>query len=240
MTQGPPTPPPLSATELRDEARDASLNIPTPNSPGPLPTNDVYQQAFPRIYDLALRNNFSAVIQYAELHDLNGVNDHSYSRLLLITPLILAYLVLDDLTAARHVLSRLPDNLLHHPLSQALTHLLASTLERKYTNTYSRAQALCILAQQPDFLDATLGKIVTSMATAFVAFASIKVSQAQIYLGFTRERLLSASSGNWQYDSATDTLHPPLRWLNTAPTAAVPSSLGTFQLVVNGLTQLEV
>jgi COP9 signalosome complex subunit 8 len=148
----------------------------------------------------------------------------------------------------------MPDNLLHHPLFQALTHLLASTFDRKYANIYSRAQALCILVQQPDFCDPTLAKVVTFMITAFLgmldhdstkpplsstitesfrqrtfgllckAFATIKVSQAQIYLGFTREQLLSGehdavclwnmlnrqkvSSGYWQYDSVTDTFRP--------------------------------
>ncbi|KAF9227724.1 hypothetical protein BS17DRAFT_774211 [Gyrodon lividus] len=262
MAQGPPTPPPMSATELRDEARDANIStsatLDSQNSESAvsLPTSDPYLQAFPQICDLALRNDFSAVVQYAELHDLNGVDDKNYSRLLLVTPLILAYLVLDDLTPAQHVLTRLPENLLHHPLSQALTHLLASTLERKYANIYSRAQALCILVQEPNFHDATLAKIVTFMTTAFVesfrqktfgllskAFTSIRVSQAQTYLGFTREQLLSASTGGWQYDSVTDTFRPVDATGaidSTKLTVATPSSLGTFQLVANCLTKVEV
>ncbi|KAF8844428.1 hypothetical protein BDN67DRAFT_1007957 [Paxillus ammoniavirescens] len=258
MTQGPPTPPPMSATELQDEARDAHISTSaasaSQSSAGPPPTSDRYLQAFPQIRDLALRNDFAAVIQYAELHDLNAVNDKNYTRLLLITPLILAYLVLDDLTPAQHVLTRMPDNLLHHPLIQALTHLLASTFDRKYANIYSRAQALCILMQQPDFCDPTLAKVVTFMVTAFLesfrqrtfgllckAFASIKVSQAQIYLGFTREQLMSVSSGYWQYDSVTDTFRPiDATGADSTKLTAPPSSLGTFQLVANGLTKVEV
>ncbi|KIK98084.1 hypothetical protein PAXRUDRAFT_824267 [Paxillus rubicundulus Ve08.2h10] len=265
MAQGPPTPPPTSATELRDEARDAhippSAASASQSSTGPPPTPDQYLQAFPQIRDLALRSDFAAVVQYAELHDLNGVNDKNYTRLLLITPLILAYLVLDDLTPAQHVLTRMPENLLHHHLSQALTHLLASTFDRKYANIYSRAQALCTLVQQPDFWDATLAKIVTFMTAVFLesfrqrtlgllrkAFASIKVSQAQIYLGSTREQLLNtlnhqkASSGHWEYDSVTDTFRPidATGADSTKLTVTAPSSLGTFQLVANGLTKVEV
>ncbi|KIJ69167.1 hypothetical protein HYDPIDRAFT_79650 [Hydnomerulius pinastri MD-312] len=259
MTQGPPTPPPTSATELRDEARDVATASKSSASVGqssgsPPPTSDSYQQAFHQICNLALRNDFSAVVQYAELHDLNGANDKSYTRLLLVTPLVLAYLVLDDLTPAQHVLARLPDSILHHPLSRALLHLLASTSERKYANIYLRAQALGAMAQQPDFPDATLAKVVASMVVAFVesfrrrtflllskAFASIKVSQAQIYLGFTRELLLSeASSGHWQYEAATDTLYPVHATSAVGGAkSTVPSSLSTFNQVATGLTKLE-
>ncbi|KAH7889525.1 hypothetical protein F5I97DRAFT_1844907 [Phlebopus sp. FC_14] len=254
MNQGPPTPPPTSTTELRDEARDSAVSTSKTSSSFsqfPPAAVDSYQQAFPQIYEFAMRNDFSAVAQLAQIHDLNGTNDNSYTRLLLVVPLVLAYLVLDNLTLAQHVLMRLPESLLHLPISRALTNLLASASERNYANIFSRVQTLCILVEQPDFPDSALAKVVILMAAAFAdsfrqraftllsgAFASIKVSQAQMYLGSTREELLAASSTRWQYDAGTDTLHPIAVASSSGSTApSLPSSLGTFQVVANGLAE---
>jgi COP9 signalosome complex subunit 8 len=65
-------------------------------------------------------------------------------------------------------LTRLPDKLAAHALSQALFGLLAATSERQYEHIYSRAESLFLFAQQPDFLDATLGEVVALMTKAFV------------------------------------------------------------------------
>jgi COP9 signalosome complex subunit 8 len=43
---------------------------------------------------------------------------------------------------ARFALTRLPSPLLHHPLTEGLFNLLASTSERKYPQVYIRAKAL--------------------------------------------------------------------------------------------------
>ena len=68
---------------------------------------------------------------------------------------------------ARYALTRLPDKLAAHPLSQALFNLLAATSERRYEHIYSRAESLMRHARQPDF-DQKLGEVVISMATAFI------------------------------------------------------------------------
>ena len=43
---------------------------------------------------------------------------------------------------ARFALTRLPSPLLHHPLTEGLFNLLASTSERNYPQVYLRAKAL--------------------------------------------------------------------------------------------------
>lgn len=86
MAQAPPTPPPMSATELRDEARDSIIASSTgssdpttsPNSSGSLEPSpqlsavqDIYQQVFPQLSDLAEQRNYIGIINIAEHHDLN-------------------------------------------------------------------------------------------------------------------------------------------------------------------------
>ncbi|KAG2157521.1 hypothetical protein DEU56DRAFT_765070 [Suillus clintonianus] len=272
MAQAPPTPPPMSATELRDEARDsiiassAESSDPTVSSnssgsaaeiPPQLPAaQDIYQQIFPQLSDLAEQRNFIGITNIAELHDLNGSNDKSYSRLLLIAPLVLAYMVLDDLTPAQHALARLPENVSLHPLSRALAALLASASERKYENTYSRAQELFQMSQQSDFPDPRLGKTVGLLVNDFLdafrkntftlvsrAFACLHVTEAQKLLGLGRKEVLAIANNNhWQFDSASGILRPPNASLPAliASKPVLPSSVMTFDLVVNGVTTSEV
>ncbi|KAG0697024.1 hypothetical protein DFH29DRAFT_176231 [Suillus ampliporus] len=268
MAQAPPTPPPMSATELRDEARDfiasSAESSHATDSPGrsvetapQLPAaQDIYQQVFPQLSDLAEQRNFIGIINIAELHDLNGLNDKSYTRLLLIAPLVLAYMALDDLTPAQHALARLPENVSLHPLSHALAALLASTSERKYENTYSRAQELFQMSQQSDFPDPRLGKTVALLVNEFLdafrrntftlvsrAFACLHVTEAQKLLGMGRQEVLSiANNSHWQFDSASGVLRPPNASLPAfvATKPVPPSSVMTFDLVVNGVTSSEV
>jgi COP9 signalosome complex subunit 8 len=134
MNNGPPTPPPSSATEIEDAARaQAQSALPeTPATPATDPeppvvsTSDsdmpvqvnVYHNMLPALCDLAEEGNFKGLVLKAELADLNvkstlsppffvvsrdasqADNDQHPSRLLLTTPLVLSYLILDDLYAA--------------------------------------------------------------------------------------------------------------------------------------------
>jgi COP9 signalosome complex subunit 8 len=71
MANGPPTPPPTTATELQDEARGNS-SVPPPASTAPTNSKlDPYQHIFPAIADLASQSNFQDLIQTAEISDLN-------------------------------------------------------------------------------------------------------------------------------------------------------------------------
>ncbi|OAX40272.1 hypothetical protein K503DRAFT_864755 [Rhizopogon vinicolor AM-OR11-026] len=265
MSQAPPTPPPMSAIELRDEARDSttSSQATASNSPGsvavPLQSpaaQDIYQQVFPQLSDLAEERNFIGIINIAELHDLNGSHDKSHTRLLLIAPLVLAYMVLDDLTPAHHALARLPENVSLHPLSHALAALLASVSERQYENTYARAQELFRMSQQSDFPDPRLGNTLALMVNDFVdefrrrtfalvsrAFACLQVIEAQRLLGLGQKEVLSIANDNrWLYDSANDVLRPANNFLPglVASKPGPPSSRMTFDLVANSVAASEV
>ncbi|KAG2061527.1 hypothetical protein BDR06DRAFT_946982 [Suillus hirtellus] len=271
MAQAPPTPPPMSATELRDEARDSIIASSTgssdpttsPNSSGSLEPSpqlsaiqDIYQQVFPQLSDLAEQRNFIGITNIAEHHDLNGSNDKSHSRLLLIAPLVLAYMVLDDLTPAQHALARLPENVSSHPLSHALAALLASALERKYENTYARAQELFKMSQQSDFPDPRLGKTVGLLVNDFLdafrkntftlvsrAFAYLHVTEAQKLLGLGQKEVLAIANNNhWQFDATSGILRPSNTSLPplVATKPVLPSSVMTFDLVVNSVTTSEV
>lgn len=69
---------------------------------------------------------------------------------------------------ARLVLDQLPNNLSSHPLTTALTGLLASAWERKHANVYSRTETLFNMAGQQDFIDPRLGVIMGPMTTAYI------------------------------------------------------------------------
>lgn len=261
----------MSATELRDEARDsittssAESSDPTTSSnssgstetPPQLPAaQDIYQQVFSQLSDLAEQKNFIGITNIAEHHDLNGSNDKSHSRLLLIAPLVLAYMVLDDLTPAQHALARLSENVSVHPLSHALAALLASALERDYENTYARAQELFQMSQQSDFPDPRLGKTVGMLVNDFIdafrkntfrlvsrAFACLHVTEAQKLLGLGRKEVLAVADNNhWQFDTASGILRPsnPSLPALVATKPVPPSSVMTFDLVVNSVTTSEV
>lgn len=214
---------------------------------------DTYQQAFPNVYELAIQRDFSALALYAETMDLKGQSPRSPSRLLLIVPLTLTYLILDNLTLAQLAVARLPENLRFHPLTRALGSLVASASEREYTQVYTHAEVMCSLTQQSESANDTLANLITNLVTQFVdsfrqktftllsrAFSSIETTQAQVYLGVSREQVLSATSGTWQYDSASDTL-TPLHENDTSlhTKCPAPSSLDTFDSVASDLIKLE-
>ncbi|EIW84845.1 hypothetical protein CONPUDRAFT_162170 [Coniophora puteana RWD-64-598 SS2] len=282
MQGGPPTPPPTSATEQLDAARDAALAgvaspqpaTAAPGPPaategapavsqaqaGPAPAGaqgDVYQRTFPQIAALVSQGKYSEAAYVAEVTDLNVEGDASPSRLLVIAPLVLSYLIIDDLTPAHHALMRLPKlpstALVSHPLTQALMRLLASTLERKYENIYARAQEIFLLSQQGHLADPNLAQLVASMSQTFVesfqqrtftllskAFTSIPLSEAQAYLGMQQDQLLSiANAQGWKFDSATQILQPTApTQIGTSAGSQGSSSLGTFGVVANGLSRL--
>jgi COP9 signalosome complex subunit 8 len=78
MANGPPTPPPTTATEFIDEAREsAPATEPTvgtpvlPQAQSRSPPQDAYRFAFPTIASLAGGGSFRELIQAAEEFDLN-------------------------------------------------------------------------------------------------------------------------------------------------------------------------
>ncbi|KIK31024.1 hypothetical protein PISMIDRAFT_128886 [Pisolithus microcarpus 441] len=258
MTQGPPTPPPTSTTEIQDQVRDAVLDgssdRPAERAHSPplsVPTMDTYQQAFPNIYELAIQRDFSEVVRYSETIDLK--NPRSPSRLLLIVPLALSYLILDNPTLAQLAVARLPENSRFHPLTRTLGNLVASASGHQYAQVYAHAEIMCSLTQQPESANDDLANLITNLVTLFVelfrrktftllsrAFSSIETTQAQIYLGLSREQPLTATSGAWQYDSTSDVLYPPGK-NNTSlrMNLSAPSCLDIFDSVAGDLIKLE-
>ncbi|KAI0780618.1 hypothetical protein BD413DRAFT_498650 [Trametes elegans] len=276
---GPPTPPPSSAVEIEDAARTtlpppAAAAAPAPQAPAtPAPESvavpeitesaaasqtkppTTYELLLPSVEDLARNGSLRELIETAERADLSGESDADVSRLLLVGPLVLAYLIVDELSPARHVLLRLPENLKGHPLSQQLFRLLASTFERKYTDVYRRAEELHQFVQQPAFSHDALGQILAGMTTSFVgsfrkrtfdllsrAYTSIPLSLAQEYLGYTDEQadkvISVALASHWQFDPSTQVLTPSAQPVSSTRGYS-QSTLQALNLVADTVANLE-
>ncbi|KAJ7685587.1 hypothetical protein DFH06DRAFT_1158916 [Mycena polygramma] len=269
---GPPTPPPTSATEIQDATRTivpplpaASTSTSTPAAPASAPAQappaaqtrqDDFSRIFPQIASLASEKKFSQLARFAEENDIASDSERQTTRLLLTAPLVLAYLVLDDLPPARCALLRLPNSLASTPLGKQLFSLLASTSERKYANVYTRSQTLVEHVGQPDFFDTGLGALLGVMIGDFLdafrqrtfnllqkAYTSLPVPLAEMYLGLpTNEVLAAAERGGWSFDAATQVLIPAQKSTagpNSNAFARPISSLATFDFVADSVAKLE-
>ncbi|KAI0672903.1 hypothetical protein C8Q78DRAFT_969737 [Trametes maxima] len=276
---GPPTPPPSSAVEIEDAARTIlppQVAAPTPateplaaepvepapdaeqaSSNGQAKQSTTYELLFPSISDLARSGSLRELIEVAERGDLSGDYHTDPTRLYLVAPLVLAYLIVDELPQARHALTRLPENLTLFDLSKGLLQLLAATSERKYPAIYRHAEALHQFVLQPAFLDAGLGQILAGMITAFIlafrtktftllsrAYTSIPLSLAQSYLGYppeqSQEVLNAASASNWKFDPNTQILAPTPQPASSARGFGyAQSTLQAFALVTDSVSSLE-
>ncbi|KAF7986550.1 hypothetical protein HWV62_26280 [Athelia sp. TMB] len=235
---GPPTPPLTTATEMADASRtpvpapvepSAPIAVPSPAASAPAeltpPPKQIaqtsYELLFPTLSNLAHQGNYRQLISAAEFGDLKADDDRHPTRLLLIAPLVLAYLIEDDLPPAKLVLSRLsPEKLGSLPLAQALLGLLASTWEKKYDHIYSRVEYLTNNAQQAQFAEPKLGEVITIMVKAFAALGDL----------------------GWTYDASSETLTPPAEGAaSSIPTATQgPSSLHKFNLMADSTARLEL
>ncbi|KAJ7311509.1 COP9 signalosome [Mycena albidolilacea] len=259
MSTGPPTPPPTSATEIQDAARTIVPPVPAASTSAPAPApqtarQDGFTQIFPEIASFAAEKQYPGLIRLAEAHDIASDSERQLTRLLLTAPLVLAYLISDDLPPARFALTRLPNNLATSPLGKQLYSLLASTSERKYANVYTRAQALVELVGQPDFFDTSLGALLGVMVSAFLesfrtrtfnllqkAYTSLPLPLAETYLGLSSNEVLAAAErSGWSYDPSTHVLTPAQKpSIRPARNGFAPSSLGTFDFVSNSVAKLE-
>ncbi|KAI1794656.1 hypothetical protein LXA43DRAFT_995991 [Ganoderma leucocontextum] len=274
---GPPTPPPSSATEIEDAAR---TSVPPPQPAQAAATESAalaaqpapeqvqaaanalnnanktsYEQIFPSLVILARSGTTRELIQMAERGDLNGGNGADHTRLFIVAPLVLAYMIVDELTPARYALTRLPNALAALPISQGLFSLLASVSERKYTQIYPRAQALREMVSAPDFPNAELGQLLVGMIDAFVdafrkktfallarAYTSLPLPLAQTYLGFTAEEVVNvAVPAGWGFHETTYILTPPKQSAFNACRVvdATPSTLSALSLVAESVANLE-
>jgi len=218
----------------------------------------VYQQLFPTLANLAVQSDLQDLVRTAEGGDIEVEPESNFdeTRLLLVAPLVLAYINLDDTPPARIALSRLPDHLQSHPLTGALLRLIAATRYRNYATVYKSAEELVGVVQASGFFDPSLAAIIKLLIDRFIetfrqrtvvllakAYTSITVEQTQVYLGLPAELVLSVALGSgWSYDAANQVLTPSAARLRGNP---VPlnrgkgSSLSTFGAVVGSASQLE-
>ncbi|KAG6833654.1 hypothetical protein H0H87_002850 [Tephrocybe sp. NHM501043] len=218
MANGPPTPPPTTEAEIQDEARlnqaaqGATTTVPPPApTPTPPAEPDVFQEVFPVILELASQSNFRGLIQAAENATINvrmptsffsrlqaaltlqgqsdPDSDRRLTRLLVLGPLIIAYLIVDDLQVC-------------------LTYFLPAMINLwKHVSVYSRAQELRNLVNVQGFFDGQLASLLTSLLSIFVqsfrqrtvallsvAYTSLPVPLAQRYLGMEQVELLAGKS----------------------------------------------
>ncbi|KAI0317470.1 COP9 signalosome [Amylostereum chailletii] len=245
-----PTPEPIVPS---DTATAATASTSTASS-GPSP----YVSSFSKIAPLVAKAEYREVIRLAERADQNTFQDTHPTRLFIIAPLVLSYLIVDDLAPARYALTRLPHAIASLPLSQGLFSLFAAVYERRYERVYSRAEGIYNMAQESDFPDADLAAVLSGLINAFVeafrrrtlaliskAYSSLPLSLAHAYLGLDNEQLLAAAeTKNWTFDASTQILTPSPA-SREAPQShsngivSVPSSLVTFDSIVDSVARLE-
>ncbi|KDR81736.1 hypothetical protein GALMADRAFT_239914 [Galerina marginata CBS 339.88] len=226
MVNGPPTPPATTPAELQDEARTAASSIAASSAPTVqnVPQNrpDIYQSVIPLMAEAIARNDYQRLVRIADDADRSSVNDRQQSRFLIVAPLVLGHLVLDEVTPARYALIRLPDNLASHPLSRALTGLVTSTINRQHTVVHDQAAALQNLVSQPDFIDKDLASVIVTLLSAFIdyfrrrtfallskAYTSLPLSLACTYLNIGPDQIIIvAQEHSWSYDPSAQILIP--------------------------------
>ncbi|KAI0811004.1 hypothetical protein BC629DRAFT_1589744 [Irpex lacteus] len=275
---GPPTPPPSSALEIEDATRTTIAPEPAPAStttttttttatdappteqtiahPPPVPTIPIaaaspYREAFAVLADLVSHGKFEEVVQVAETADMNVTGDNRPERLLVVAPLVLSYLILDDIPPAIHALSRLPSNLTGgHQLPKALLSLVVAVNVRKYDSIYSLATRVHEAAQGADTPD-ELKPVVDGLLEKFLdgfrrktfellsrAYTSVPLPLVQSYLSLPAERVLEvATQFKWHYDPTTQTLSPtPIPKSSSLSTTNINfgnSTLATFHAVAS-------
>lgn len=262
-----PTPPPEGPAETSETqtdkehtappATDAEETTSTTNAPPvqqqPIQVHTIYREIFPIITNKVIDKDWHGLTKFAELHDLRTEHDADASRLLLTAPLVLSYLIMDDIPPARFALTRLPPPLLRNPLTEALFNLLASTSERNYPQVYVRAKALSEALNADEDLNIFGASVVRTFIDSFrsrafnlisKAYTSISVTLAESYLGLPSEELLpNLVKREWKYDPTTGIL-TPTRPQNTNARhiqgiVSVPSTLLTFDVVTSGVALLE-
>ncbi|EKM82569.1 hypothetical protein AGABI1DRAFT_82333 [Agaricus bisporus var. burnettii JB137-S8] len=253
MVNAPPTPPPTTAAELHDQSQTQPQGSSTAPPPPAQLAQDSFPASFPLIVDLAAKAQYHDLIFKAEEIDVLSHTSRSPSRLFTLAPLVLTYLIMDNLPPAQYALSRLPDPLPSLPLTKALSELAKATADRQYNKIYSRAQALFNLASQPDFPDPKLASVVANLVTNFVeafrqrtlvllsrAYSSLPLSLAQVYLGISDDQVVKATEQyGWSYDTSTRILEPKAHAISTPQKSLDSISLTTFKFIADSVAELE-
>ncbi|KAH9039024.1 COP9 signalosome [Lactarius hengduanensis] len=200
---------------------------------------------------LQAKGDYYGLIQAAERADLVAHDDH-LTRLLIAVPLVLSYLIVNDLPSAKFALLRIPDAVASVPLAQATLKLFASVWERRYENIFSRGEALSNLARRADHLQEDLAELIAGLVGTFIesfrqrtfvlvskAYTTIPLSLAQVYLGLQSDHLLRVtSSEGWHFDAPSQILTPVRIARRTEPSPA-SSTLLMFEGVTDNVARLE-
>lgn len=252
VTKHPLTPPPSSSLELQDQARSDNMQC---DSAVLAPATN-FEQTFRSIVECSSQNRFRELIQIAEQADLNSYGDpDNPARLCVLVPLVFAYLIIDDLPPAKHVLLRLPDSPHSTSLSTTIRNLSSACWQRAYVQVYANTKSLNDLLVQADFFDKGLANALTHMLASFIesfrrrttrllmeAYTTVPLSLATEYLGMSKQDVLSAlERDGWQYDQTSDTLAASSRpeAKTTSITGSLTSPLSTFYHVAESVSQLE-
>ncbi|KAJ3797205.1 hypothetical protein GGU11DRAFT_87476 [Lentinula aff. detonsa] len=272
MANGPPTPPPTTDVEIQDEARmndasalaveassdpasqSASNAAPQPPPSPPIQLQDPYQLIFPRIAELSSQKRWIELIDIAEMTEINASNDQQLSRLFVIVPLILAYLIQNDLPIAKLVLERLPIDIRMSPLISNLGSLTKAYSAGAYEQIYSKANALVNMVAQPEFQQPELAQVINAMVECFLssfrdrtflllsrAYTSMTLSLAEMYFGLGADELLPvAARHGWAYDTPTKVLKPVPTNETASFFAPAASSLANFNFIAQSVSLLEM
>lgn len=216
-----------------------------------------YELLFPTFAELALQGSFEDLFEVAERADMAAEGNDSPARLFLTAPLVLSYLIQDDISAARFALMRLPDKLAAHALSRALSDLIAAAWNRQYAAVYPRAGHVLDLCSGNAIPDEDLASVITSLISVFVetfrkktfallskAYTSIPLSLTQTYLGLSTDQTISAAKAHgWNYDVSTQVFTPAAAFGTASRSAGIsggPSTVETFNEVAKSITRLEM
>ncbi|KAL1685616.1 COP9 signalosome [Schizophyllum commune] len=219
-------------------------------APERAPDDTVFRSAFAGISATVAQGQYADVVALAERADLVG-DSNSPARLLVIAPMVLAYLIVDDLTPARFALSRLPEQLHGLPIVQGLNSLVALTWQRRYDQVYSRVETLVNVAndfEEPitQVLHALLRQFLDSFRERTFQLLSracteVPLNLVETYLGLPAEQIVPAAQARgWAYDEASKVFKPVKPKAVTATTAKTEiSSLNTFHFVAHSVGKLE-
>ncbi|PPQ98851.1 hypothetical protein CVT24_003405 [Panaeolus cyanescens] len=255
MTNAPPTPPPTSPRELQDEARSNVMDIAgAAQQLHSQPRPELYATVIPTLKAAISNHDHQHVLNVAEHFVLNTTVDRSVARLLIVAPLVLEYLIKDDLQPARFVLSKLPEPLQALPVTRHLSDLLLSTVNREHAKVYNKSAELASIVSAPDFPDRDLAELITGLLPDFInafrdrtfqllskAYTTLSLPLVSIYLGFPEEQLISVAQCNgWSYNPTSQTFQPKVAHdRSTRQSNSGSSNLTTFEIVADSVAQLE-
>ncbi|KAG8863153.1 hypothetical protein FRB96_009335 [Tulasnella sp. 330] len=243
MAQTPPPAPHLSLEE-------PSVVAPSLPTTADAPQQHIIRLNFPEIAALAQHERWLEVVCACENLEIAVPTSNDKSRLLVTAPMVLAYLILDEIPPAYFALKRLPAGLIESPLPQALFALLASVSERKYLSVYTRLSAVVAIAQNSTIVDVELGLLLVAMAASFKtvfqkrtiellsrAYAAIPASQATAMLNMPVE-VITSTVTSWTLDTTQGTFVPSVV-LQPSVSSARPSKIDVFEYLASGAAHLE-